>query len=314
MGDSKTSIKLVTDQDYLPALLKLLTKAKKQVDILSYSFAIGSAAGKHSVKSAPYQIAQKLIELKTKAGDELTIRLYTEGLRETVLRNKVTADHLKEAGVEIVYGSTHAKGFLVDGRYVLFGSTNLTNQSITKNSEANLLIDDRKVAKEFSRYFEHLWEGGGHGGIKLKRPFLADGDFKDDLIEMIGKAKKRIEFAIYFFNHPEIEKALIQAFKRGVEITGYIHQHASFALSYIYANRSTVKRLKASGIQDIHWGPLHTFSHSKYLVIDRKEFSLGTGNWLEEDVLIHPQLYIHLENPVIARNLSKHLNRHILSS
>lgn len=309
-----SSIQLITDQEYLPALLNLLSKATKQVDILSYSFAIGSASGKHTLKGAPYQIAQKLIELKEEKGDKIRIRLYTEGLRDTVLRNKVTADYLEEAGVEIVYGSTHAKGFCVDGRYTLFGSTNLTNQSLTKNSEANLLIDDKKITKEFSKYFEHLWDGGVHGEIKLKKPFFADGDFKDELIKMISKAKKRIEFAIYFFNHREIEQALIEAYERGVEVTGFIHQHASFALSYIYANRSTVKRLKAAGIEDLHWGPLHTFSHSKYLIIDRKEFMLGTGNWLEEDVHIHPQIHIHLDNPMLARKLAKHLHHHIATS
>lgn len=36
-----------------------------------------------------------------------------------------------------------------------------------------LLIDDKKIAKEFMRYFEHLWEGGAHGGIELKAPKVA---------------------------------------------------------------------------------------------------------------------------------------------
>ncbi|WP_408095706.1 phospholipase D-like domain-containing protein [Peredibacter sp. HCB2-198] len=308
------SIKLVTDQEYLPALLELLSKAKKQIDIMSYSFAIGSAAGKHNLKSAPFEIAMKLKKIKKEHGDKLHIRFFTEGLRETVHRNKVTADLLEEAGAEIVYGSTHAKGVCVDNRYVLFGSTNLTNQSIMKNNEANLLIDDAKMAKEFGRYFNHLWNGGEHGGIVLRPPFLADGAFKEVIIDMIEGAKKRIEFSIYFFNQRDIEKALIEAHNRGIEITGYIHQHASFALSYIRANRATVKRLEAAGITDLHWGPPYTFSHSKYIIVDRKEIALGTGNWLDEDVWIHPQLYINLESPALARGLAKHLHSYITSS
>jgi phosphatidylserine/phosphatidylglycerophosphate/cardiolipin synthase-like enzyme len=62
----------------------------------------------------------------------------------------VTADFLESAGVEVAYGSTHAKGSSVDGRYVFFGSTNFTNQSMVKNDEANLLIDDREVAAQFN--------------------------------------------------------------------------------------------------------------------------------------------------------------------
>lgn len=308
------SVQLVTDQEYLPALLKLLSKAKKSVDIMSYSFAIGSAAGKHNTKSAPYEIAMKLKEIKEEHGNKLRIRLFTEGLRETVHRNKVTADLLEEAGVEIVYGSTHAKGVCIDGRYVLFGSTNLTQQSITKNNEANLCIDDVKMAKEFTRYFNHLWKGGEHGGIVLRPPFLADGAFKEVIIDMIEAAEKKIEFSIYFFNQRDIENALIEAHNRGVKITGYIHQHASFALPYIRANRATVKRLEAAGITDLHWGPLYTFSHSKYIIVDRKEIALGTGNWLDEDVWTHPQLYINLESPTLARGLAKHLQSYITSS
>lgn len=303
-------ITVVTDQDYLPTLLSLLGKAKKTIDIMSFSFAIGSAAGKHAEKSAPYKIAEVL----AKKAKKIKVRFFTEGLRETVERNSVTAKYLEQHGVEVVYGSTHAKGFCIDKKIVFFGSTNLTNQSIMKNYEANLLIEDAKIAKEFLRYFDYHWEGGGHGGITLKEPFLADGDFKDVLIDLIDRAKKTLEFSIYFFNHREIENALIRAHERGVKVRGFIHQHASFALSYIWANRSTIKRMKAAGITDIHWGPLHLFSHAKYIVADKKEFMLGTGNWLVEDVVTHPQLYFHMKDAPVSKALLKHLNASVRSS
>ncbi len=304
-------MEVITDQNYLSTLLKLLTSAKKKIDILSFSFAIGSAGGKINFKSAPYEIAKKIKDIKEKHGSKIKIRLFTEGLRETVDRNKVTADYLEEAGVEVVYGSTHAKGFCIDGRTVLFGSTNLSHQSITKNREANLLIEDPVIAKEFTRYFNYLWKGGGHGGIKLKLPLLADGAFKDELIKMVDGAKKRVEFSIYFFNHREIENAIIRAHERGVLVTGFIHQHMSFAYGYIRANRATVKRMMAKGVSDLHFGIATTFSHSKYCVVDRKEIMLGTGNWLVEDVLTHPQLFIHLNDPVVAKDLAKHLKSQI---
>ncbi len=296
-------ILVVTNQDFLPTLLPLIKKAKKSIDIMSYSFAIGSAAGKITSSGAPFKIAQALVE----RNKEIKIRLFTEGLRETVERNSVTAKYLEKNGVEVVYGSTHAKGFCFDKKTVFFGSTNLTNQSIMKNNEANLLIKDAKSAKEFMRYFDYHWEGGEHGGITLKKPFLADGDFKDELIDLIDRAKKTIGFSIYFFNHREIETALIRAHERGVKVKGFIHQHASFALPYIWANRSTVKRMKKAGIEDLHWGPPHLFSHAKYIVVDGKELMLGTGNWLVEDVVTHPQLYVHLKDVSVARGLLKHL-------
>ena len=128
---------------------------------------------------------------------------------------------------------------------------------------------------------------------------------------MIDEDKKTIHFSIYFFDHKEIEKALIRAHERGVVITGLVHRHMSFALSYIYRNQATMKRLRAAGITDIHSGIPWTFSHSKYLVADKKEIMLGTGNWLVEDVLIHPQLYVHLSHKTVAGNLVKHVLREI---
>ena len=304
-------IQLVLNDDYLPALMKVLDKAKKKIDILAYSFAIGSAKGVLAKKNAPYQIAEKLAEIKKAHGDDIQIRLYIEGLRETVERNKTTVDFLKKAGVEIVYGSTHAKGFCIDDRYLLFGSTNLTNQSILKNYETNLLIDDPEIAQGFEEYFNYMWNGGKHGGIVLEPPWIADGGFKDVLTEMIDTAKYRIEFSIYFFIQADIEKALIRAAERGVKITGFIHHHNSFALWYVRRTRDTVTRLQKAGITDLHFGPGHLFTHSKFLIRDRKEVLLGTGNWLNEDVHIHPQLYIQIKNPTLAKALALQLEQQI---
>lgn len=303
-------VSLVTDQDYLPALLKLLSSAKKSIDILSFSFAIGSVGGKLTTSGAPYKIADHIRKLKAKK-PKLSIRFFVEGHRETADRNQITADFLEEAGVEVRYGATHAKGFCIDRKTVLFGSTNLSNQSIMKNREANLLISDKKAVSGFLDYFEHLWGGGHHGGVKLKPPMFADGDFKPMLLEMIARAKKRIDFSIYFFNEREIEKALIEASDRGVKVTGLIHEHKSFAMYYIRKNQATVKRMKASGVTNLFFGPTTLFSHSKYLVADSMEIALGTGNWLIEDVITHPQIYVSLKNKEIAKGLLKHLKSQI---
>lgn len=312
--ETKNNVQVVVNDDYLKVLWPMLKKARRSIDILSFSFAIGSSSGKLTVNSAPYEIASTLKLLKEKKGEKLRIRFFTEGFRETEGRNRVTGDFLKAAGVKVRYGRTHAKGFCIDEKIVLFGSTNLTQQSILKNNEANLLINDRKLSKGFMLYFEHLWKGGKQGQISLPPPFIPDGSFKDALIEMIDKARRKIEFSIYFFNQREIENALIRAYERGVKVSGFIHQHASFALSYIWANRSTVKRLKEAGITDLYWGPPHKFSHSKYIIVDNKDVALGTGNWLNEDVLIHPQLYIHLKDVTVAKNLSRHFKWQIENS
>lgn len=298
---------LVKDKQYLPTLLTLLDQARKSVDMLAYSFAIGSAAGRINVHSAPYAVAEKLARLR-QTHRRLKIRLYLEGQRDTAERNTVTAEFLRKRGVTIRFGATHAKGVCVDGRFLLIGSTNLTQQSMLLNPETNLFIQGTGPSTQFTKYFNHRWAGRLHGEVKLGAPLLADGAFKHALIELIDRSRKRIEFSIYFFQQAEIEEALIRAHKRGVKVSGLVHDHRSFALSYVRRTHGTVKRLLKAGIGDLHAGQAHLFTHSKYLIADRQELLLGTGNWLDEDVEVHPQLYVRLRDAQLASTLARHLN------
>jgi hypothetical protein len=98
----KPQISLVTNQDYLPVIMSLLTQARKSIDILSFSFTSFGAAK---------AIAEKLKEIKIKQQKMIQIRFFSEGIRETYERNKVTADFLSESGIEVHFGATHARGF-----------------------------------------------------------------------------------------------------------------------------------------------------------------------------------------------------------
>lgn len=104
---------------------------------------------------------------------------------------------------------------------------------------------------------------------------------------------------------------MIRAHERGVKVIGYIHDHAAFALSYVRRTHGTAARLKAAGIKSLSFGPNYLFTHSKYIIKDKKEVLLGTGNWLHEDVKIHPQLYVLLDlAKALSKNLGKQMKTH----
>ena len=104
---------------------------------------------------------------------------------------------------------------------------------------------------------------------------------------------------------------MIAAHERGVKITGFIHQHFSFAMPYVRRNKATVSRLRTAGLEDLHFSDGSKFSHSKYIVCDREALALGTGNWLVEDVELHPQLYVRLKDKRLAKELIAHLKEQI---
>jgi phosphatidylserine/phosphatidylglycerophosphate/cardiolipin synthase-like enzyme len=305
------STHLVTDQNYFNSLMSEIEQAQSNIDILAFSFAIDDGNGKIDTNNVAYKIAKKIEEIKSK-NSNIQIRLYIENERSTSNRNKITAEFLEKSGVVVKYGSTHAKGISIDHHKILFGSTNLTNQSMTKNNETNILTDDPLIVTGFDQFFTNLWDGGKEGSIQLAQPMLADGAYKAALINAILTAKKSIEFSIYYFNDADIEKALVDAFiNRKILIKGYINQSNTFALDLVLKNRETVKRLREQGMNDLHFDLETMLTHSKFLIKDKEEVFLGTGNWNYSDVFNYRQLYVDLKDEKLAKELSLHLDEQI---
>ncbi|WP_067490329.1 phospholipase D-like domain-containing protein [Erythrobacter sp. CCH5-A1] len=71
----------------------------------------------------------------------------------------------------------HTKGIIVDGKTVLFGSHNLTNEGALYNRDASLIVYDPEVARYFAEIFEHDWTNLAQqraeevvGGIRIAQP------------------------------------------------------------------------------------------------------------------------------------------------
>jgi phosphatidylserine/phosphatidylglycerophosphate/cardiolipin synthase-like enzyme len=101
------------------------------------------------------------------------------------------------------------------------------------------------------------------------------------LVEAINKAKSRVEIVIFRFDRAEIERALASAISRGVFV------HALIA----YTNRGGEKelrklemRLLAAGVTVARTSDDLARYHSKYLIIDRREFHLLAFNFTHLDI------------------------------
>ncbi len=304
---------LVVDQDYLPTLLKELDKSETSVDVLAFSFAIDDGQGNIQSTNAAFQVAEKLVNLKKEKGHSIAIRLYIEGERSTFDRNKITSDYLEKAGIQVKFGSTHAKGFSIDHKTILFGSTNLTTQSMMRNNETNILSDDSLIVKGFDFFFDNLYKGGSIGSVALEKPMLADGVYKAFILNAIKTATKSLEFSIYYFNDADIENELIKASKRGVVITGYFNSKIIPGSNLVEKNREAVERMKKNGITELYFASDKAFTHSKYIICDKEKIILGTGNWNYSDVNSYRQLYVELNDAQLAVSLASHLSDQIKS-
>lgn len=89
------------------------------------------------------------------------------------------ADMLKSYGVHVAFtnqtyfGWTHNKGVIVDGQSVLISSINWSNESVSRNREAAVIITHSGVANFFAQVFQWDWENGEYLGVPPAFPTLS---------------------------------------------------------------------------------------------------------------------------------------------
>jgi phosphatidylserine/phosphatidylglycerophosphate/cardiolipin synthase-like enzyme len=190
-----------------------------------------------------------------------------------------------EGGAKIM----HDKFFIVDGRHVWTGSTNVSDSG-TGGYNANLVtvVDSRVVGDWYTEEFEQMYVQGRYHGRKPrpsghKRVKLPDAELEvyfspqeapisSRLRPLIRSATDRIDIAVFFLTHKHIVADLIDAYRRGVRVR--------VILDATGAKNGYTKHelLRAAGIavKVENWGGK---MHMKSAVIDGKTVVTGSMNW-----------------------------------
>ena len=142
----------ITDRGYFEPAQKIISGAKKSVHVVAYELKYY----KNYQPSLENRLIRELIYAKERGVD---VKVFADdasmGDAHLLLREK---------GIEVRLDSnetvTHAKVIIVDGRMVLLGSTNLSYSGLEKNNEADILVEDVRVAEYFESYFQGLWGSG----------------------------------------------------------------------------------------------------------------------------------------------------------
>ncbi len=83
-------------------------------------------------------------------------------LDATAARNRYsTHQELRKNGLQVKVenfgGKMHAKSMIIDDRFIVSGSMNLTKAGNSKNDENTLIIQNENLAKQYKKYFLKLW-------------------------------------------------------------------------------------------------------------------------------------------------------------
>ena len=150
-------VRLLEDREYFPAFMKAIHGAKDEIVMSFFLF-----------KTNGYRTSytdRLLAGLVRASRRGVRVRIVLERGKATKASpidksNRDTAARLRKEGVDVGFDSprvtTHTKVAVIDGRYVLLGSHNLTNSALKYNHELSVFIDSPSLAEETLRYIESL--------------------------------------------------------------------------------------------------------------------------------------------------------------
>ena len=150
----KANVLAADDRDFFTIVHELITNAEKSVDVVLYQsrFYIRYPNSKSNVLITDLADASK-------RGVKVRAVLELAGWNiENSEQNRDVWALLGESGVELYFDpaerTSHSKLIMVDGRYVVVGSSNWSYYSLDRNHEANVVISSTRVAGRFAEFFE----------------------------------------------------------------------------------------------------------------------------------------------------------------
>lgn len=149
------SLWLLTDREYLPALLEAIGRARQEIVLSAFFFKTNGFAD--------HQPDQVLAHLQKAAGRGVRVSAVLERGPEgdnVSPENRVTAEKMGRSGISVCFDApdrtTHAKLVVIDRRVLFVGSHNLTQSALKYNHEVSVRIDSPALAEEALRYLKSI--------------------------------------------------------------------------------------------------------------------------------------------------------------
>lgn len=176
---------LLTPDNYAQQVLKLIKSAKKSV-----------------------WFQNQYINFRGTADDFTEFRLLVGALKDKI-NNKldvriICRDMMKQESLDVLVGlgfptevfrfqpACHNKTIIVDGKIVVFGSHNWSNEGVKTNRDASLIFDDAEIAAYLAAIYDYDWNTLATAHPTKARPRVA----KDD--EATPAGFKRVAFSAVF--------------------------------------------------------------------------------------------------------------------
>ena len=148
-------VRALADAAYGDTLAALITNAAQRIDLAMFLFKTSPASD-----NQPARLVRDLVAARQRGVKVRVILEYSSHDEALNRANQETAQALRKGGVAVFFDSpgrtTHAKLAVIDRRYCLVGSHNLTQSALRYNHEFSLLLDNPPLAEEVLAYMETI--------------------------------------------------------------------------------------------------------------------------------------------------------------
>ena len=209
----------------------------------------------------------------------------------------------------------HNKFAVIDGKEVLTGSTNWTENCLFYNNNNSLLIVSDKLTTDYTTEFNEMWSGKFGSSSPANTPyphvvvgntdiqcyFAPEDNVEDHVVSEIKGAKSYIDFETFTFTSIPVSNAIIEKMQEGVKVKGiYETRQASQYCTY--------DNLKTAGANVIYDGNPKTM-HDKVFLIDGKTVITGSYNPTKQANTENDENLLTIKDSSIAKTYEDEFNK-----
>jgi hypothetical protein len=150
----------VIGRDYYPIINWLIMQATASVFITVFQGTTSETNKHHRVRKLLLTIANKAAH-----GVDCRMLLYRGSRGDKIgAINELFAKSAATRGIKVYFAKPgdfiHCKLVIVDRKFVLLGSHNMTVSGLWDNYEASILVESANMAEIYNQYFKWMWDRG----------------------------------------------------------------------------------------------------------------------------------------------------------
>ena len=299
-GEPGPGARPVVNREYLPVLLDLIEHATNSIEFLALEYHDDATVLR--VEAALADAAARGVRVQALVEDRIDF-------------NAAGVERLRALGVDARLDTPkkmlHSKLFVVDGRKVLLGSTNLTGNSMDNNNETNLLLEDPALAGAFGQYIAALWADSfaepdvpsvESGRVKT----IVNRQYFPEALSLFESATQSVRVIMYGIKYEpkykdskvnRLVESLSAAHQRGVDVA-VIMDRSDYNETLNRVNDAARQYLAASGVAVFDDAEKIT-THAKVIVADDRVI-IGSVNWGFDALERRNETCVSVRDPALA--------------